>query len=75
MKLDLGSLHKMQEAAMVLQEQSVALMSHIARLGTFCDECGETNPPSGFYPLQTGGEGSLSGYRCNTCMEEIVDAD
>lgn len=70
MRLDLGSLHVMQETAKALQEQAVALMSYIARLGMFCDECGETDPEGGFYPLQTGGKGSLSGYRCNACMRE-----
>lgn len=78
MKVDLGSLHMMQDAAKALQNQALRLLGHIARLGVFCDECGEIDPPSGFYPLLTGGDGSLSGYRCNDCMrdpEEVIDVD
>jgi len=68
-KLDLGSLRLIQEAAKVHQEQAVKLLSHIARLGTFCEICGETDPEGGFYPMQFGGTGSLSGYRCTPCVE------
>lgn len=37
----------------------------------FCDICGETNPPNGFFALghshTFGGEASLSGITCNEC--------
>ncbi len=31
----------------------------------FCDECGDTNPKHGFYPLGHGP--SISGLTCNRC--------
>ena len=68
MRLDLGSLRKMQDVAKALQAQAMEILSYIARLGMFCDECGETKPESGFYPLMKDGMGSLSGYTCNDCM-------
>ena len=39
--------------------------------GWFCDECGDTNPPSGFYPLWSFGPNSLSGLICNDCDRKI----
>jgi len=39
--------------------------------GWFCDECGKTDPPSGFYPLWAHGPNSLSGLLCNDCDRKL----
>jgi len=41
--------------------------------GWFCDECGETDPPSGFYPLYAHGPNSLSGLLCNDCDRKLKE--
>lgn len=43
------------------------------KYGMFCDQCGETDPKHGFYPLQAMGfDGSgnsmgYTGFTCNKC--------
>ncbi|NIV40750.1 MAG: hypothetical protein GWN58_68540 [Anaerolineae bacterium] len=66
-KLDLSMLRELKETAQTLRNQALAIEVHIASLGMFCDQCGETEPESSFYPLGIGGTGSISGYLCNDC--------
>ena len=41
--------------------------------GWFCDNCGETDPPSGFYPLWAHGPHSLTGLLCNDCDRKLKE--
>lgn len=45
----------------------------ITALGPFCDDCGESDPLSGFYPMEIIGPDSISGLLCNACEEARRD--
>jgi hypothetical protein len=54
--------------ALIIHSEATCLL---VEQGSFCDECGETKPKSGFYPLIACGPGSVSGLICNDCDREI----
>lgn len=58
MKID---LKKLREAMVAWQD----------RPALFCDECGETEPESKFYPLGIFGPDSMSGSICNDCEKQM----
>ncbi len=57
MKIDLELLRKAQKMR----------RKHIM----FCDICGETDPPSHFYPLGIHGPDSIRGVICNDCHDTL----
>lgn len=66
-KVNIGVLRQIQAVA----HDALAIWGEALRLlmapGLFCDECGDTKPESGFYPLIAHGPNSISGLICNDC--------
>lgn len=48
--------------------EAVRYVRELERAGVvFCQDCGETEPKGGFYPVSIDGPTSLSPYLCNAC--------
>lgn len=67
MKVNVELLRQLQKSAAEAQSLYLAAASEHY---PFCDQCGETDPVNGFYPLGIGGPGSISGLICNDCRQE-----
>jgi len=50
----------------VLREAQEIRAEHLL----FCQDCGETEPANGFYPMGIRGPDSLSTLLCNDCEQE-----
>lgn len=66
-KVDLVLARKMQDKAAELEKVARDIRRWLFDLGMFCDECGETEPTSHFYPMWACGPNSVSGLLCNDC--------
>lgn len=66
-KVDIGLTRALQKFAEELGQMALDIRVSIADLGDFCQDCGETDPLSGFYPMEISGPDSVSPFLCNAC--------
>lgn len=84
MKVDFKKLNRLKKKHEDLQKKAHEAFFEYNRLiteyggkyGMFCDDCGETDPKHGFYPLQAMGfnaDGTSMGHtglHCNKCRRD-----
>lgn len=70
MKVDLEHAKRLEAKSKQLMDEYLRVRGEIVALGMFCDECGETKPEGGFYPLGILGPKSISGFVCNNCRRK-----
>jgi len=73
-KVNLEMVKVIQGFAEELRQVLLSTQVALSDLGPFCDDCGETEPASGFYPMQAIiSPGSVSGLICNDCERKRRD--
>jgi len=72
-KVNLELMRVLHNFAKDLEGIGLRIRTSVDSLGAFCQDCGETDPLSGFYPMRIGSSDSLSDLLCNACEQARRD--